>query len=123
MRRTLICVQEKLRLLPSPPNSQRKSRLKEGNLKMYNLEGLYQSDLPKRAILVYMYLSDRAGKEGQCFPAVPTIARQTKLSEATVHRAIKDLEKGGFLYVTGRQRPNGADSSNLYTLTNAEPGW
>ena len=27
------------------------------------------------------------------------------------------------LYVTGRQRSNGADSSNLYTLTNAEPGW
>ncbi|WP_236757038.1 helix-turn-helix domain-containing protein [Acutalibacter muris] len=91
--------------------------------KMYNMEGLYQSDLPKRAILVYMYLSDRAGKEGQCFPSVPTIARQTKMSEATVHRAIRDLEKGGFLYVTGRQRPNGADSSNLYTLTNAEPGW
>lgn len=90
---------------------------------MYNMEGLYQSDLPKRAILVYMYLSDRAGKEGRCFPAVPTIAKQTKLSEATVHRAIKDLEKGGFLYVTGRQRPNGADSSNLYTLTNVEPGW
>ena len=48
---------------------------------MYNMEDLYQSDLPKRAILVYMYLSDRAGKEGQCFPSVQTIARQTKMSE------------------------------------------
>ena len=90
---------------------------------MGRLENIYRSELPNRAILVYMYLSDRAGIEGQCFPSVPTIARQTKLSEATVHRAIKDLEKGGFLYVTGRQRPNGADSSNLYPLTNAEPGW
>ena len=90
---------------------------------MGRLETIYQSELPTRAILVYMYLSDRAGMVGQCFPSVQTIARQTKLSEATVHRAIKDLEKGGFIYKTGRQRPNGADSSNLYTPTNAEPGW
>ena len=90
---------------------------------MDRLKGIYQSELPARAIMVYMYLSDRAGKEGQCFPAVPTISRDIKLSEATVHRAIKDLIKAGFIYVTERQRPNGATSSNLYTLTNAEPGW
>jgi len=90
---------------------------------MGRFELIYQSELPHRAIVVYMYLSDRAGKEGQCFPSVQTIARHTKLSEATVHRALNDLEKGGFVYRTGRQRPNGADSSNLYTLTDAEPGW
>ena len=73
---------------------------------MYNLEELYQSDLPKRAILVYMYLSDRAGREGQCFPSIPTIARHTKLAQNTVRRAVKDLEKGGYLLVTDRQRPN-----------------
>ncbi len=90
---------------------------------MGRLESIYQSELLNRAILVYMYLSDRAGMVGQCFPSVQTISEHTKLSEATVHRAIRDLEKGGFLYVTERQRPNGATSSNLYTLTNAEPGW
>lgn len=90
---------------------------------MYNLESLYQSELPKCAILVYMYLSDWAGKEGQCFPSVPTIARHTRLAQNTVRRAIQDLEKGCFLNVTERQRPNGATSSNLYTLTNTEPGW
>ena len=79
--------------------------------------------MPNRALLLYKYLTDPAPLEPQSIPSVPTIARQTKLSEATVHRAIKDLEKEGFLYVTGRQRPNGADSSNLYTLTDAEPGW
>ena len=92
-------------------------------MRMYDLEGLDKSDLPKRAVLVYMYLSDRAGKEGQCFPSIPTIARHTKLAQNTVRRAVKDLEKGGYLLVIDRQRPNGADSSHLYTLTNAEPGW
>lgn len=90
---------------------------------MGRLENIYRSGLPHRAIVVYMYLSDRAGKAGQCFPSIPTIARQTHLAQNTVRRAVKDLEKGGFLLVTNRQRPNGADSSHLYTLTNAEPGW
>ena len=90
---------------------------------MSRLENIYQSDLPHRAIVVYMYLSDRAGQEGQCFPSVPTIARQTHLAQNTVRRAIEDLSEDGFINVTERQRPNGATSSNLYTLTNAEPGW
>ena len=50
---------------------------------MSRLENIYQSDLPHRAIVVYMYLSDRAGQEGQCFPSVPTIARQTHLAQNT----------------------------------------
>ena len=88
---------------------------------MQRLEYLYRSELPSRAIAVYMYLADRAGQKGTCFPSVPRIARD--LSERTVQRAILDLKKGGFLRVRGRQRRNGADSSNLYTLTNVETGW
>ena len=90
---------------------------------MQRLEYLYRSELPSRAITVYLYLADRAGQQESCFPSVPTIARHTGLSERTVQRAILDLKKGGFLRVRGRQRRNGADSSNLYTLTNVETGW
>ncbi len=87
---------------------------------MQKLEYLYRSELPSRAIVVYMYLADRAGQEDFCFPAVPTIARHTNLSVRTVQRAILDLKKGGFLRVQERRRWNGADSSNLYTLTAVE---
>lgn len=80
------------------------------------LEFLYRSDLPSRAISVYLYLDDRAGKEGSCFPSIPTIARHTGLSQSTVRRAIKDLTKAGFLTVEERFRKSGADSSNLYRL-------
>ena len=90
---------------------------------MGRLETLYRSDLPHRAIAVYMYLSDRAGKEGSCFPAVPRIARDTGLSERTVQRAILDLKKGGFLHVKERHRWNGAESSNLYKLKDVGSGW
>lgn len=83
---------------------------------MRKLEFLYKSDLPPRAITVYLYLDDRAGIEGMCFPSIPTIARHTGLSQSTVRRAIKDLTAAGFLTVEERFRKSGADSSNLYRL-------
>lgn len=83
---------------------------------MGKLEFLYRSELPPRAIAVYLYLNDRAGIEGMCYPSIPTIARHTGLSQSTVRRAIKDLTATGFLTVEQRFRKSGADSLNLYQL-------
>lgn len=88
---------------------------------MGRLEFLYKSGLPHRAIAVYMYLYDRADKEGKCSPAIPTIAHHTGLSQSTVRRAIRALCGAGFLSVTERHRANGADSSNLYLLYHPPP--
>lgn len=83
---------------------------------MTDLKKLYQSDLPNRAIAVYLYLQGRANKEGFCWPAVPTMARELKMSESTIRRALRDLVQEGFLKVEERQRESGADSSNKFTL-------
>ena len=83
---------------------------------MTDLKRIYQSDLPSRAIAVYLYLRGRANKEGVCWPAIPTMARELKMSESTVRRGVRDLEKAGFLSVEERFRWNKADSSNLYVL-------
>ena len=83
---------------------------------MTDLKKLYQSDLPNRAIAVYLYLRGRANKEGFCWPAVPTMARELKMSESTIRRALRDLVQEGFLKVEERQRESGADSSNKFTL-------
>lgn len=83
---------------------------------MGRLEFLYRSELPHRAIAVYMYLDDRANKDGTCYPAIPTIARDTGLSVSTVRRALEDLRKEGLLTSRKRYRKNGGDSSNLYIL-------
>ena len=83
---------------------------------MTDLKKLYQSELPNRAIAVYLYLRGRANKEGVCWPAIPTMARELKMSESTVRRALRDLVREGFLVIEERQRENGADSSNLYSL-------
>ena len=83
---------------------------------MTDLKKLYQSDLPNRAIAVYLYLRGRANREGVCWPAIPTIARELKVSESTIRRALRDLVREGFLKVEERFRWNHADSSNKYVL-------
>ena len=77
---------------------------------------IYGEDLPHRAKTVYMYLKDRSNREGQCYPAIGTIARELQLSRRTVERAIADLERAGFLEKEQRWRENGGRSSLLYTL-------
>ena len=83
---------------------------------MGRLDFLYRSELPHRAVSVYTYLSDRANKDGECWPAIPTIARELKLSQSTVRRALQDLRKAGLLTTEQRLRDNGGKSSLLYTL-------
>lgn len=77
---------------------------------------VYTSELPHRARAVYMYLHDRADKDGKCYPAIGTIARELKLSRSTVKRAITDLEQSGRLRKEQRWRENGGKSSNLYYI-------
>ncbi|MFI3255713.1 helix-turn-helix domain-containing protein [Chakrabartyella piscis] len=77
---------------------------------------LYQEELPPRAKALYMYLKDRANKDGQCWPALKTIARDTSMSKRTVQRAIDDLLASGLLTKESRVRENGGRSSNNYYL-------
>ena len=83
---------------------------------MGRLDFLYRMDLPHRAKSVYIYLLDRANKDGECWPAIPTIARELKLSQSTVRRALQDLRKAGLLETEQRYRTHGGKSSLLYSL-------
>lgn len=83
---------------------------------MSRLDVVYRMELPHRAVAVYSYLADRANKDGECWPAIPTIAREIKLSEATVRRGIRDLEKANLIKTEQRYRTKGGKSSLLYRL-------
>ena len=83
---------------------------------MSRLDFLYRAELPHRAISVYVYLKDRANKDGECWPAIPTIARELKLSESTVRRALRDLRRGWYLTTEQRYRTKGGKSSLLYKI-------
>lgn len=83
---------------------------------MRNFTELYRMDLPHRAISVYIYLADRANKDGICWPSIPTISRDLKLSESTTRRALDDLRKASLIQTEQRYRENGGNSSLLYKL-------
>lgn len=63
-----------------------------------------------------IYLADRANRDGECWPAIPTIARELKLSQSTVRRALQDLRKAELLETEQRYRAKGGKSSLLFHL-------
>ena len=81
---------------------------------------IYSSNLPSRAISVYMYLRHRANSDGQCWPSERKIAMDLSMSRSTVKRAIDDLERHGFIKVEQRYRQSGAKSSLLFTVKDFE---
>lgn len=83
---------------------------------MRNLNHIYKLDLPHRAVAVYIYLADRANKDNICWPSIPTISRELKISESTTRRALQDLRKAGLLQTEQRYRENGGNSSLKFML-------
>lgn len=83
---------------------------------MTKYEKLYRLNLSHRAISVYLYLDDRANRERQCWPAIPTIAQDLRLSQTTVRRALHDLRSVGLVTTEQRYYPKGGKSTLLYTL-------
>lgn len=77
---------------------------------------LYQTDLPHRAKLVYIYLHDRMDSEKKAWPGLGTIAKDLSLSRSTVKRAVKDLEQAGLIRKEPHFRENGRATSNRYYL-------
>ena len=63
---------------------------------MCRLDFLYRTELPHRAVAVYIYLADRTNENNECWPAIPTIAADLKLSPSTIRRGIRDLKKRDF---------------------------
>jgi predicted transcriptional regulator len=81
-----------------------------------NRREIYNSNLPHRAVAVYLYLNDRANKENTCYPAIGTIAKELNLSKSTVKRGISDLERRGFIGKKQRWRENGGKSSLFFEI-------
>ena len=83
---------------------------------MSRLNYLYRTELPHRAVAVYIYLVDRTNENNECWPAIPTIAADLKYSPSTVRRGIRDLKKAGLLETEQQYRKNGGKSSLMFRL-------
>lgn len=83
---------------------------------MGRFDFLYKMDLAHWAVAVYIYLADRTNKNSECWPAIPTIARELKLSQSTVRRALQDLRKVELVETEQRYGTKGGKSSLLFRL-------
>ena len=83
---------------------------------MSRFDFLYRTELPHRAVAVYIYLADRTNENNECWPAIPTIAADLKYSPSTVRRGIRDLKKAGLLETEQRYRKKGGKSSLMFRL-------
>lgn len=69
------------------------------------------------AKLLLLTLAEAASiEDASCFPSRSKLADRIEASVDTVDRALRLLVEAGFITVTKRQRQNGSDSSNVYTI-------
>ena len=84
------------------------------------MQQCYQdSSLKMSSKLVMQYLVYKSGNHGTCFPSVETIAKELSLSERTIQRHMRILEKAGYLTVRARYMNQGCYAeqlSNSYEL-------
>jgi hypothetical protein len=70
-----------------------------------------------QAVRLYAVLLSYAGCEGDAFPSLRKIReRMNMVSDETVRRARRELVEIGLIEVEERQRDNGSQTSNLYTV-------
>lgn len=72
-----------------------------------------QNGLPSSAVTVALILAVYADRNGNCWPAVSTIAVEARRNRKTVHAALNHLEVLGYLM----RDPGRTGKSNRYTIT------
>ena len=90
-----------------PPKKPRRS----GDLAIVPAAAVFDLRLSNADIRVFAALSAYADKEGRCWPATPTLADRTGMSERHIRTSLRNLET--FDYVETKKRPG---QSNIYRI-------
>lgn len=73
--------------------------------------------------LVYIYLKKFADSKNQCSPSIKKLSELTKISISKIKSTLAELENKGIITKENRTRPDGGNSSNLYTLYDYKELW
>jgi len=84
---------------------------------------IYRDDVSPTAVALYQYLVERAGSKGCCWPSINTIARDVKRCRTTVKKALRELERKGYLETEQQRRANGSKTSSLYHIKTLKEYW
>lgn len=77
------------------------------------------AELEGSSLLLLLAIADHANAEGYCWPSVPTLAKQARLSERQAQRVLVQLEKGGFI----RRENKGGRGNHAYYYLQDVTGW
>ena len=87
-----------------------------------------ESNISAYGLLVYVALTGRANRTGECFPSMATLAKEARCSVTTARKAVKELQQAGLVQVTQRLLAEGIydrNQSNFYrvnlTFSNPAP--
>lgn len=73
--------------------------------------------------LMFIALKRYANNKNQCFPSLRKLAKLTGFSKSKIQDALKGLKDKHIITIEGRVRPDGGQSSNLYTLYDTAAMW
>ena len=90
---------------------------------MKEFEMIYRDDVSPTAVMLYMYLFERSGSKGYCWPSINTIAHEIKRCRTTVKKALRELERKGYLETEQQRRANGSKTSSLYRIKTPQTHW
>jgi hypothetical protein len=76
----------------------------------------FEQRLPPTQKIVLLALADFAGERHECWPSMETLAKMASLTSRSVRSTIRALEDLGLVTTQVRVRPNGSQTSNVYTL-------
>lgn len=82
---------------------------------MYFYNKVSSANVSPTARTVYRALLQYANrKTWSCFPSINTLVKDTGLSDRTIRRNLKELEKEDLIIKIHRTRQNNGDTSNMY---------
>lgn len=64
--------------------------------------------------LLYIALMNRANDQGNCWPSIPRLCKDTGAGKTTIYGALKRLEELGLVVRSQRKNPDGGNDSNMY---------
>ncbi|MCH7945416.1 MAG: helix-turn-helix domain-containing protein [Armatimonadetes bacterium] len=84
---------------------------RSGRLSIIPAAAVFDRRLGHADVRVLAALGTYADKDGRCWPAIPTLAKRTGMSERHIHRCLRALAKHGYVEIEQR-----AGQSSVYRI-------
>jgi hypothetical protein len=81
------------------------------------MQWVFEQRFEPTDLSIMIVLADRANENDQCYPGHDSILERVNIGRRTLVRRLASLEERGYISRDRRVKPNGARTSDLYTLS------